>query len=73
MELQEAVVLYRAQIAELFRKLDPPPTEEWIAQKVDRVMPLTIGAAPAGRAANGRPASLSVPRTLVPGPGSERP
>jgi hypothetical protein len=40
MELQEAIHAYRAQIADFFGKLDPRPTDEWIASKVDQLMPL---------------------------------
>jgi hypothetical protein len=44
MELREAVLAYRAEIAEILGKLDPCPTDEWIAQKVDEVLPLERGA-----------------------------
>ncbi|HEY0417379.1 MAG TPA: hypothetical protein VGC78_13430 [Gaiellaceae bacterium] len=50
MELQEAVLAYRAQIAELFGKVDPRPTDEWIAKRVDELLPLemaeTLSVAP---------------------------
>lgn len=36
MELQEAGLLHRYHIAQVLRKLDPRPTDEWIAEQVDR-------------------------------------
>jgi hypothetical protein len=44
MEHHEVVIAYRAQIAELYGKLVPRPTDEWIAEQVDRLMPLDAGA-----------------------------
>jgi hypothetical protein len=45
MELQAAVVVYRAHIAEFFEKTDPRPTDEWIAKKVDELVPLETAEA----------------------------
>jgi hypothetical protein len=42
MELQAAVLAYRAHIADFFEKVDPRPTDEWIAKKVDELVPLDI-------------------------------
>jgi hypothetical protein len=40
MELQEAVLAYRAHVADFFSKADPRPTDDWIAKKVDQLIPL---------------------------------
>jgi hypothetical protein len=53
MEYQEAVVGYRERIAKLFAELEPRPSEEWIAEQVDHLWPLS-GGAPTH---NGRPLS----------------
>ena len=43
MEHDEAVVAFRAEVAKLFASLDPRPTDERIAQEVDRLLPLDGG------------------------------
>jgi hypothetical protein len=38
MELQAAIAAYREQIRHVFSQMEPPQTEEWIAETTDRLM-----------------------------------
>ena len=42
MEHQKAVIACRAEIATLLSQMDPRPTDEWIIETVDALMPLAM-------------------------------
>ena len=45
MEPQEAVVAYRAHIVQFYERAVPRPTDEWIADLVNRLWPVEGDAA----------------------------
>jgi hypothetical protein len=63
MDYQEAVLAYRKQIAHVFSTMEPRPSDDWIAEQVDKLWPLQsangdgrTAQASLGAAANSRTA-----------------